>query len=669
MATVIRTPHRQSLVDFAETGTSAWELFVNGISFDTSEDTEQLQDNEWSNLDAQESLDKAHKMGEVPQVKIETIPNHMVAPATAGSFLGTRPEKKYDPGGKVMQLGVLSNTKSRTAKEKMFQQDDPKKCVRDARDSGTRNLHCRTPSMGHRNMKLLQRSLLPNVIDKSGVRTRENIPKITKGRRKVIMPNWGHWIERGTTHFAQISKASSPRTLNRSATMSRRQQEEHSALKFELDPNPPNSGRNELEPILAQHAAPGRLILTRGMNIKFPSVDQEPKQRNQTRIPASGAMDIQDEMTQNRESNQTNVAEDMTMKNRGQTVTECASTHIITTIGCDRIRSETSFPTKSEQKTNNNSSSSSNNRRAQPGDFQKGGAAYNPPPIATFESNLGSSVMRILQKPSSRVKLAKVGDEIGITSKCNPRQGERHTNKNTKPFLDIDCAVVSKIDAPATIAPRIQDVSGVQRTPKQRGDMPVGQLQPNPAEEIDDVSNKRVEKPVQAAAVTVVHGAMNIYDADMFVQDELTALVQAPGRFPDSSIGGQVTRDGQNSPGDCAGARDAGTVVQAEDGLSGSLLERAGESVWVVWCYMLPLWQVYWERVGPLFDLKSEYWARQNRDEGTMGDCLTVVLAIPTSLLFIASYVVALRLGLLCIENCNIVREWAENVYWYVMVE
>lgn len=95
----------------------------------------------------------------------------------------------------------------------------------------------------------------------------------------------------------------------------------------------------------------------------------------------------------------------------------------------------------------------------------------------------------------------------------------------------------------------------------------------------------------------------------------------------------------------------------------------AGEFIGLVWCYMVPLWQVYWERVGPLFDLESEYWARQDKDEGTLADCLTVMLAVPAALLFFASYIVALRMGLLCMEKYKTVREWAQDVYWHVMEE
>ncbi|KAG6005922.1 hypothetical protein E4U54_000265 [Claviceps lovelessii] len=687
MATVVRTPKRQSLVDFAEPGTSAWQLFVNGISFDTSEDTEQLHDNKWPKLDAQESPEKAHRMGEVVlEAYSETIPDHMVAQANPESFLGTGSEKKDDPGGNKMHMVALSNTTSRTAKTEVFQQDAPQKCARDTRARRSRTLHCRAHSMEHGNMKLLKGRLLPNAIDKPGIWTRENRPPVAEGRRKM-MPNWSHWMRRGTVRFTPIPRTSGPRMVGRLVN----QEKEHAVLNLKPDPNPPDSGSSGLDPGLVQHAAPtSRLMLTWGMGLKHPNVDQEPryKERKETQTPGPGAWDRQHEMTQIRGGKQAQVTKDMTMKSSAQTVTECVSTHITTTTGCDRLCSETSVQAKSEQKkktkNNNNSSDNiNNNRRAQPGDCPEGEGMYKLPRIATSESSLGSSVMRILQKPSSRVKLAQAGDEIGITSnKCKPRRGGRHTQKgDTKPFADTPRAVVSKTvaDAPATTGPgtMIKDARVVvDLIAGQGGDMPVGQPQSNPMKETDDVP-KGVEKPLQAAAAAAAAAAalsrrdMGIYVVDMmFIQDELTALVQAPGRFPDSNVGGHVPRDrdGQNSPGGRVAARNTGIVVQPEeDGSFGTLLEAAGEFLGLVWCYMLPLWQVYWDRVGPLFDVKSEYWARQNRDEGTTGDCLTVVLALPTSLLLIASYVVALRLGLLCIENCSVVREWAESVYWYFM--
>ncbi|KAG6007756.1 hypothetical protein E4U21_005595 [Claviceps maximensis] len=663
MATVVRTPRRQSLADFAETGTSAWELFVNGISFDTSEDTEQLQENTWSRLDAQVSLKEANKMGKALQAGSKANPDHMGAQVTAGSFLGIGSEKKDDPGGKRIRVGALTSITSRTAKEEMFQEDAPMKCARDTRALRNRKLHRRTHTMEHENMKLLKRRLLPSLMDKFGSRNRENTPQIAESHRKM-MPTWGHWMERGTICLTQMSKTSSPRMLDGLGKIGSRQQREDSALNLELDPNGPCTGRSELDPRLAQHVAPSRLMLTWGMNMKYPSVDQEPKQLIQTQVPDSGAENRQDESTHVRGGgNQTEATKDMTMKRSAPAVTECASTHIITTTGCDRLCPETSCQAKSERKNKH--------RRAQPGDHQKDGAVYNLPLIATSENSLGSSVMRILQKPSSRVRMAKVGDEIGITSKYNQRQERFHTNTNTntKHFLDTCRAVANKPDVRETTGPETKEVRIVDhQMSKQRGDMPVGQGQLD-LEEIDDMS-KHVENPAKIAAAAVARGHRGILiHVDMVVQDELTALVQAPGRFPDSSVESLMPHDGHLSSGNHSAASNAGIGVAPKDVSFGSLLKTTGEFLGLVWCYMLPLWQVYWERVGPLFDLRSEYWARQNRDEGTTGDCLTVVLAIPTSLLFIASYVVALRLGLLCIENCQAVREWAESVYWYMMEE
>ncbi|KAG5951667.1 hypothetical protein E4U53_002537 [Claviceps sorghi] len=647
--TVVRTPHRQSLVDFAETGLSAWELFVNGISFDTSENTVQLQDSRSTNLAAEESSQKAHRMGEGIEAEGKKIRDHVVAQVTPGSFLGTGSEKQDDPGGKKIQVGALKSTESLTAKEEIFPEDASKKCARDIlapRTLPTRSLSRMTDTMEHENTKLLTGRLFPNVMDKSGTRTREDAPQMTEGRRKN-MPNWGLWMGKGAIHFTQSSKTSSPRMLSRLAKRSPLKQRKHSALRPELDPNPPNSGRSEPDQKLAPHVALGQLVLTWGMNMRYPSADQEAEQRKQTRLSASGARDRQSEARQIRET-RTQIMKDVTMGSTTQTVTECASTHIITTTGCDQPRSATSDRAMSEQKNNN--------RRAQPGDYQKGGAMYNLPPIATSESSLGISVMRILQKASPRVKLAEVRDEIGITSKCSPEQGVWHTNKRTKPLLNIPGPVVCKLDGPATTDLGIKDVRALDPMSKQQGDGPAPSGQPRTGlERMVDVA-KRAEEPEQAAAVGRGNGGTTC--VDMLVRDELTALVRAPGRFPDAW-------DGLKPPGDVVDARNAGIAVELDDGSLGSSLGAGGEFLGVVWCYLLPVWQLYWEQVGPLFNLKSEYWARQkSSDEGTWRDCLTVVLAIPMTLLFIAGYMMALRLGMLCFENGKAVKEWAEDVYW-----
>ncbi|KAG5926872.1 hypothetical protein E4U42_002839 [Claviceps africana] len=656
METVVRTPRRQSLVDFAETGLSAWELFVNGISFDTSENTAQLQDGRSANPapHPQVSVKKAQPESEGVEAEGTAIPDHVVAQVTPDSFLGIGSEKQDDPGGKKIQVGGLPSTESLTTKVEIFQEDAPKKCARDLvalRSLPSRSLSRVTDTMEHGNSKLLT---FLHGMDKPGTRTRENARHITNGRRKN-MPNWGLLMGRGTIHFTQVSKTSSPRMLNRWARRSTRQQRKHSALSPELDPSPPDRGRNEPDPRLAPHVAPGPLIVTWGMNIKHPAADHEAKQRKQIQLSASEARDRRNETRQMPERTGPKILQDMTRGSTTQTVTECASTHIITTTGCDRPRFKTSFRALPKQENNN--------RRAQPGDYQKGGAMYNLPLIATSESSLGSSVMRILQKPSPRVRLAEVGNEIGTTSKCHPGQGGWHTNKNTESFPNIYRPAVSKPDSPVTTDLGIKGARVVDQRPRQQGDAAVGGQPQTALKEIGDAAN-RAEEPQQAAAVARGDRATCV---DMFVQDdELTALVQAPGRFPDSIDTPWLE---PNPPDDWVGARNTVIAVRPDDGFLGPALRAGRDFLGVMWCYILPAWQMYWERVGPLFNLKSEYWARQNRDEGTVGDCLTVVLSIPMTLLFIAGYMMALRLGLLCIENGKAVQEWAGDVYWYVRGE
>ncbi|KAG6034933.1 hypothetical protein E4U41_006297 [Claviceps citrina] len=622
--TVVRTPHRQSYVDFAETGPSAWELFVNGISFDTSEDQEQLQGHKPIDSNAQRST-TAHGAGEVLQAEGQKGSDHEMTQVNAESFLEVGSKKMDDPGGSKLDVGTpASSTQDRTAKGKIPQEHNQKRCGRFTLPPRYWSIHHRIDTMDHGNMRLLRRKLSPNVINKHATRTREAALQIGEHRRK-IMPDWGHWKGRSTTRFAQNSKPSSPRMLDRLAEKTLLQQRGGPVLDVESDSNQSNSGGSELNPGLAQHVALSRLMLSLGKHTKCLSLEQGPKQRKQTDVVDSAATNTTCEMIQARGSKQIKTRKEMT-KSSSPTVTKYVSTHIITTTGCDRFQPRKGFQANSDQK--------SNSHQSQLAECQRGRDMYSLPPIAISESSLGSSVTKILQKSSSRVRLAKDDDEIGITSKCNPRQVDWRMDRDMKPFLGIDDAAMSKPNVTMTAGAGVKDVRVADQSSTQGGD--VVEDQHESKEGSDNVSIS-VEKPNEAAAVSREDKDTH---ADQFIEDELTWLIRAPGRFPHLGVGAHIT-----------GVEQRCGVQPLADIPSASMLDTIGQFLGVVWCYMLPLWQVYWERVGPLFDLKSDYWARQDRDEGTVADCLTVVLAIPTSVLFIASYVAALRLGLLCAEN------------------
>ncbi|KAG5939893.1 hypothetical protein E4U59_002791 [Claviceps monticola] len=606
-------------------GPSAWELFKNGISFDTSEDTDHFQDDKRTKVDAQEPSKKAQRMGKMVQADSKTIPEHIVVQPTVQSFLGTG-SKITDPGGKKVQEGALLKKKTRTERKDMSQEDAQGKCGKSSIPLRHQSLHYGI-TVNYGTMNLLKRKRLPSAINKQGTRIRDFLPPQSAECRRKIVPNlarWGHWAGKGTIRLTQNAKTNSSRILNEK--ISPRQQKKHSALDLKLNTGLPNSGGNHVDPRIAQHVAPSRLMLTLGIDTKHLSEDQEQRPHQEVHIMRREAMDKQDEMAHIQRRNQTESTRDIALRNRAQKVIKYASTHITTTTGCEPPRSKRSFQDKPDHE--------SSSHLAQQEDSQVGRAMYKLPQINTSDSSLGSSVMRILQKPSLKANLAKNCDEIDITLKCDPRNVDWHMKKKMKPYLDTQRGAVSK-DVPATTEPGTQDVGVVDLTSKPRGDdILVGQLESR-LEEIDDVS-KSAEDTMRA----IPRGDGGIC-VDMLVEDELTVLVQAPGRFPCGIVVGSVDA-----------ADHAGAVVQAQDSSnSAPLMKSAREFLGLVWCYVLPLWQMYWERIGLLFDFESEYWARQDRDEGTVGDCLTVVLAIPISLFLMATYVVALRLGLMCIES------------------
>ncbi|QPH15922.1 hypothetical protein C2857_000451 [Epichloe festucae Fl1] len=658
-ATVVRTPHRQSFADLAEMGPSAWELFMNGISFDTSGDTEELQENKSVNVGEQEYSNKAHGKGESLLAEGNMISNHEQAQARAGSFLDKDSEKLDDPGVTKAQVALLPNKKSHASEKETCRVDvQPRRSSRNTLPLRHPSLRSRVDTMDHGNTKLLKRRFPTNGTEKQGARIKERPSPIAACRKKIV-PNWGHWMG-GRRGFSPNSKTSSPRMLSKLVKTNSRQQKEHSVLILGPGPNPSRDGA--IEPISrpARHAASSRPMLTLGVHTKYMSPGQEPKQRTRADIRNPAATNTGPEAQLARGSSQMETAKDITMQSNFEPTAKCASTHTTTTTGCDQRRSKKSFRADPSQETNSS--------RAQPVDWQSGAAIYSLPPIATSESSLGSSVMKPLQKPSSRVKLAKDRDEIGTTLKLNPGPVDWFMKKNMKPFLDMHRAAVRKTDIPGAVEQGIKAMKAVDWSLRQPDNVLADQPNPDSKDkDVDvDVRTEDAEKPVDAGG-GVPHEDTCTH-VDVSVEDDLTALVRAPGRFPcPNAGGGGMTCGCRSSSGDCRIAGWNVDGVAQPDGSSSSMLDTVGDFLGVVWCYMLPLWQMYWERVGPLFTFKSEYWSRQDRDEGTLTDCLTVVLAVPVSLLLIAGCIVALRLGLLCVENFKAVREWVDDVYWYVM--
>lgn len=52
----------------------------------------------------------------------------------------------------------------------------------------------------------------------------------------------------------------------------------------------------------------------------------------------------------------------------------------------------------------------------------------------------------------------------------------------------------------------------------------------------------------------------------------------------------------------------------------------------IAYVYAIPLFSMYWEVIGPVFDVRSAYWQRSVHNESTFMDGVTVLLALPTAI-------------------------------------
>ncbi|PNY28687.1 Uncharacterized protein TCAP_01387 [Tolypocladium capitatum] len=107
--------------------------------------------------------------------------------------------------------------------------------------------------------------------------------------------------------------------------------------------------------------------------------------------------------------------------------------------------------------------------------------------------------------------------------------------------------------------------------------------------------------------------------------EERSLAARVPGAFPDHA----GSEDGMGDDFGGTAVEEAGAEEEAEC----SICAAAKEAAWTVHCHATALLSLYWEIAGPVFDARSEYWERNARNEVTLADGFALVLAVPGAIL------------------------------------
>ncbi|GAO13560.1 hypothetical protein UVI_02015670 [Ustilaginoidea virens] len=270
--------------------------------------------------------------------------------------------------------------------------------------------------------------------------------------------------------------------------------------------------------------------------------------------------------------------------------------------------------------------------------------------------NSASSVMKTLQNPSPSPGWAGRDIEADTISKRRPlptNQGEK------RPAAEVEGIVAKALAKQEARGPTVRGESFEGIFPGQKKDRraidKTAEAKPAAIDEVGQSTRgnhggvgkgaaQDARKDVGEIAAEKATESDQARVCDSSQEHRGVVGVGYPSTFTESSavVGCQIL---QTTPGGALGSRTR------------RLLE-------IAWCHIVAFLLVYWEKVGPVFDARSDYWARNSRKEATLEDCYVLVLAVPAGVLAVASIVWAMRLATICGENAELLKEWLSDVLW-----
>lgn len=637
-STVVRTPHRQSLADLAELNPAAWELFVNGISFDSSDEPMPIQeaqpklantgeadspcvDNEAMTVFGGKRGDRlSMQPPDASKVLKETIQRPKAA------FLDVRREKQEDPRGKAImnswEKPVSKHARRHTLQQPLGLDHQSKSHLQRQASNPDRG---KPTTMNHitagdalsTSMTVSQalRSCQPGDIPPPEEKT------ITNGSpRKRLMRNWGQWISK---RRSSRSSGSSQGDIVHTEPL-HRPQPVPSVVELGEVPKIPDNWAAGLT------SRPGRQVAAHKSEVISQMPAEDVVRRQEARISKTrDKLSPIEERTYGRTNDCLSHGKDGTAETKSGLTnhhppvqTKYAFTPTITTTGYGprglQMNSRANIIAKTE--------------RVQPlgSKHRLDTITYDLPLKTRSERNLGAYAVKLLPNPLPSEVHTRRDIETDTISKQKPKTMNQRIKRRTMPVKEGTSALIST------------EVASKRMSWTELGSQKAGlwDHQDLGDQSIDKPSIKTTtstttkDKPIAANTETKMVLRERVkrtrpeeeLNREGTMVDELSILTQGPGSFPGLGTGGDNGDGCQTSSSDRLTTDDISRVP--------------GKEYWDIFrCHLFALGLRYWERVAPVFQRKSEYWKRNERYESTPEDCFTLVLALPGLLIILAGVV------------------------------
>lgn len=608
-ATVIRTPHRQSLADLTP---SAWELFANGISFDNSESSNagRYRGVPVPPPASAEDIctpvvgcsDKANSPGgvdarEIPLLQITTPGKTTIRLAdlpaktpTKVSFLDRRAQGNIDPGGRDTgnpdpPAGSRPGRSFSLLRRKTsFSPPQPRDL--NPHDSADRDLATR-----RKRSKPLEATTRGTLAD-ANIRT----PAARSPLRR-FMPLYGTFKMR-----------------RRDGSRNGRGSEEEVALSA-LHPVT-NLGHVQKRRSLEQTRT---LLAWKPAAIAQGLMGRSPASTRETQTGMLNAREQSNNTNQleleacNNTQNQSGADDEKAIRditNKGnEFAEECASTPITITTGSDHPTSSSKLAKRLE--------ASPERRQRLAGKRQLSRVIYNLSDLGPPDRGprvTGTNPSRNISPSATQRGLGEATDTTCINhpkatgqrnetlaARCPERTGTGEKQEATQCSTSHRSTYTPQSDS-ALGSGNCLNLDAVQET-LQKDDYPALNLD-------ETLPTARGGRPT---------------DMRLDGSEERSLTLRVPGAFPAHL----VAEDGTGDLFRGAATEEADTEEEAR----GSVWAAPKELWWTVQCHATALLSLYQEVVGPVFDSRSEYWMRNARNEATLADGFALALAVPGAIL------------------------------------
>ncbi|KJK83612.1 hypothetical protein H634G_01741 [Metarhizium anisopliae BRIP 53293] len=621
-ATVVKTSQGQSLADPTALGSSAWELFVNGISFDSSDEPVPAKDPEASlagserthirQLENSEQPVLGRKSNKCQETHYSVLREELkqnnanIEPTNHGSFLDLRRQRQEDPRGETAIINSLATAMSKYTKPSIRPRrlhlphnvvNLSSQCKKDK--GGPTTINCNKKGEESQSSSMMTMEQVLRKRQSEGIQPTQEKPVIATGSRGKLMQTWGHWIPR--------------RRGSRSFQSSQDNTASHTAAGLETIPQIPDSWATDLTSRLGQQIFAHRPETNQRVN-----TNSTIRQQTGTEVEELHRLSSITETSKHIDKDKDILARDnreslawKEVETKQPVPVSYACIPITTTTGCGQQDLQVSSRANTQPDTKNPSTLRL--------ERHLGGMASDLPLAARSERNLGAAVMKPLRNQWRSVGQANHGIGTDTMLKKRHIQIDERMERSTRPV-----AKTGNTATPDVVVSKPEERVGASKAIKSLK-KPVVHGVDKRSRVVSKISTELKDASIR----TECKLAMPEQTRPMAQQDEpdgLSDASQGPGSFPDLNV--------IHTGGD--GCQSSSSGDTATDTVSHMAITEYLETVR---CHLLAFFLLYWEIVGPVFNSRSEYWARNRRHESTLGDCFALLLALPGAILAVMGLV------------------------------